>query len=130
VVTKNPSIQKFKDLTNRKIAVLNHSSNIDQVKYFIPEAKLIGVNSYAEARSRLESNTVDAVAADASILAGWVQTYPQYQLIPYKLSATPLAVVMAKGLQYDEFRRKVNEAIARYTVTGWLKKSIQKWELP
>jgi polar amino acid transport system substrate-binding protein len=36
---------------------------------------------------------------------------------------------MPKGLQYDELRRKVNEAIAHYTVTGWLKQRIEYWGL-
>jgi polar amino acid transport system substrate-binding protein len=130
LITKNPAIQQLKDLSNRNIAVLNNSSTIAQVRYFIPHGNLIGVDSYQEARSRIENHTVDAFAADTSVLSGWTQEDPEYKLIPTKLSAEPLSIVMPKGLQYDEFRRKVNEAIARYTVTGWLEKNSQKWGLP
>ncbi|MDM3852857.1 MAG: transporter substrate-binding domain-containing protein [Aphanizomenon gracile PMC644.10] len=129
VVTKNTAIQALKDLSKRKIAVLNHSSTIGYLKYFTPSAELVIVNSYAQGWEKIESNQVDGFAADISILSGWVQAHPQYRILPTKLSAEPLSVVMPKGLQYDELRRNVNEAIARYTVTGWLKERIEYWGL-
>jgi polar amino acid transport system substrate-binding protein len=129
IVTKDTSINQLKDLNKRKIAVLNNSSTISYVKYFIPNAELLGVNSYTQAREKIESNDVDAFAADHSVLSGWVQEYPQYHILPSQLSTEPLSVVMPKGLQYDELRRSVNEAIARYTATGWLKERTQNWGL-
>jgi polar amino acid transport system substrate-binding protein len=129
IVTKNTSIQGLKDVNNRKIAVLNHSSTISYLKYFIPSAKLISVNSYEQGWEKTASNQVDGFAADVSVLSGWVQEHPEYHILPTKLSAEPLSVVMPKGLQYDELRRNVNEAIARYTVTDWLKQRIEYWGL-
>ncbi|AFZ28151.1 amino acid ABC transporter substrate-binding protein, PAAT family [Cylindrospermum stagnale PCC 7417] len=126
-VTSNASIQELRNLAKRKIAVLNNSSTIAQVRYFIPTAELVGVNSYTEARSLIESNSADAFAADTSILSGWVQEYPEYRLLQTKLSTFPLSVVMPKGLQYDELRRRVNNAIARYIESGWLKERTQYW---
>ncbi|MBE9006746.1 transporter substrate-binding domain-containing protein [Fortiea sp. LEGE XX443] len=130
LITKDTSVKELRDLAPRKIAVLNHSNTIAQVRYYLPNAELVGVNSYQSAREQLESNTVAAFAADASVLSGWIQQYPQYQLLSTRLSTEPLSVVMPKGLQYDELRRKVNEAIARYTVQGWLKQRAQYWGLP
>lgn len=126
-VTKNTSIKQLKDLAKGKIAVLNNSSTIAQLKYFIPNAELVGVNSYTQARELIESNGADAFAADTSVLSGWVQEYPQYRLLPTQLSTFPLSVVMPKGLQYDELRRRVNNAIARYIESGWLKERTQYW---
>lgn len=129
IVTKNTAIKKLQDLAKRKIGVLNHSSTISYIKYFIPNAELVGVNSYAQGREQIESGKVDAFGADVSVLSGWVQEYPQYQILPTKLSTEPLSVVMPKGLQYDQLRRGVNEAIARYTTTGWLKQRTNYWGL-
>lgn len=129
LVTQDTSVQQVNDLAKRKIAVLNNSSTIAKVRYFLPSAELVGVNSYAEARERIENNTVAAFAADASVLAGWVQEYPQYRLLPTKLSTEPLSVVMPKGVQYDDLRRKVNEAIARYLAEGWLPERVKYWGL-
>ncbi len=130
LITKDASAQRLVDFARRKIAVLKKSSTIAEVKYYIPNAELVGVNSYEEARSLLEKNNSDAFAADASVLSGWVQQYPQYRLLPTKLSTEPLSVVMPKGLQYDELRQRVNEAIARYIVQGWLKERAMYWRLP
>lgn len=129
IVTKNTNIQNLEDFKQRKIAVLNNSSTIYYLKYFIPNAELVGVDSYMEGKQQLENNQVDAFAADISILSGWVQKDPQYRILATKLSTQPLSVVIAKGLQYDQLRRNVNEAIARYTTTGWLKQRIQYWGL-
>ncbi|HEY9844703.1 MAG TPA: hypothetical protein V6D03_00735, partial [Candidatus Caenarcaniphilales bacterium] len=46
------------------------------------------------------------------------------------LSAEPLAIVLPKGLQYEELRRKVNDAIVRWRAEGWLKARITHWRLP
>ncbi|RCJ24850.1 ABC transporter substrate-binding protein [Nostoc minutum NIES-26] len=129
LVTKDTSIQQLKDLAKQKIAVLQNSSTIAQVRYYVPNAELLGVNSYEEARERIESSAAVAFAADASVLSGWVQKYPEYRLLPIKLSTEPLSVVMPKGLQYDDLRRQVNEAIARYTAEGWLEERIKYWGL-
>ncbi|MEH1842346.1 MAG: transporter substrate-binding domain-containing protein [Nostoc sp.] len=130
LVTKDAFVQKFSDFAKQKIAVLNNSSTIAQVRYYVPNAELVGVNSYQEARDKIESNAAFAFAADASVLSGWVQQYPQYRLLPTKLSTEPLSVVMPKGLQYDELRRNVNQAIARYLAEGWLQQRVQYWGLP
>ncbi|WP_227789425.1 MULTISPECIES: transporter substrate-binding domain-containing protein [unclassified Nodularia (in: cyanobacteria)] len=130
IVTKDASVRQLSDLENRKIAVIKNSSTIAQVRYYVPKAELVGVDSYQQGRSLTESNTVVAFAADASVLSGWVQQYPQYRLLPTKLSTQPLSVVMPKGLQYDQLRRQVNEAIAQYTAEGWLKKRVEYWGLP
>jgi polar amino acid transport system substrate-binding protein len=130
IVTKDTAIQQLRDLAKRKIAVIKHSSTIAQLRYYVPNAELVGVDSYQQAREQIESNTVAAFAADASVLSGWVQQYPQYRLLPTKLSTEPLSVVMPKGLQYDELRRQINEAIARYTAQGWLEERVKYWGLP
>ncbi|KAB8332174.1 transporter substrate-binding domain-containing protein [Scytonema tolypothrichoides VB-61278] len=129
LVTKNISFQRLSDLSKRKVAVLKNSSTIADVRYYIPNAELVGVNSYQAAFALLEKNTADAFAADASILSGWVQEYPQYRLLSTKLSTQPLSVVMPKGLQYDSLRRQVNQAIARYINSGWLKQRSTYWGL-
>ena len=130
LVTQDTTVQRLSDLARRKIAILNNSSTIAKVQDYLPNAELVGVDSYQEAHALLESNAAVAFAADASVLSGWVQQYPQYRLLPTKLSTEPLSVVMPKGLQYDELRRRINEAIARYINSGWLQQRATHWGLP
>jgi polar amino acid transport system substrate-binding protein len=130
VVTPDPAIQTLSDLTQGTIAVLNGSSTIAVVRSHLPHAQLVGVESYQQAYVLLESNQVQAFAADASVLAGWIQEYPNYHLLPTLLSGDALGIAMPRGLQYDELRRQVNEAIAQWYEEGWLQERISYWGLP
>lgn len=130
LLTKDASVQQLSDVARAKIAVIKGSSTIATVRYLLPSAQLVGVASYQEARSLLESGAAAAFAADVSVLSGWVQEYPKYRLLPTLLSAEPLSVVMPKGLQYDQLRRRVNTAITRYSSEGWLQQRATYWGLP
>jgi polar amino acid transport system substrate-binding protein len=130
LVTKNPTIEQWRDLASRQIAVLNGSSTIAAIRSELPQARLIGVNSYQEALTLLEADKADAFAGDNSLLAGWVQDYPQYRQLPVRLSGDPLSIVIPKGLQYVELRERVNQAIARWKQSGWLQQRITYWGLP
>ena len=130
IITKSPSMQRLSDVQRQKIAVLNGSSTIAQVRYSLPSVQLVGVNSYQQALSLLEQGKADGFAADASVLSGWVQEYPEYRILPAQLSVESLCVVMPKGLQYDELRQLVNAAIARYAAEGWLQQQAAYWGLP
>ena len=117
-------------VAGRKIAVLNGSSTIAIARYHLGAAQFVGVESYQEAYSLLEAGEAIAFAGDASVLAGWVQEYPEYSLLPVELGTQPLAVVMPKGQQYAELREKVNQAIAIAQTEGWLLQRAQYWGLP
>ncbi|MEM6752254.1 MAG: transporter substrate-binding domain-containing protein [Cyanobacteria bacterium P01_C01_bin.38] len=130
IATKDTSIQKINDLQNNKIAVLKNSSTIAPLRYYLPEADLIGVTSYAEGERLLDNNQVSAFAADVTSLSNWLKQNPQYRLLPTKISTQPLSVVMPKGLQYDELRRQVRQLIGSYLQSGWLKQRAEYWGLP
>jgi polar amino acid transport system substrate-binding protein len=128
IVTRSPQIQQESDLANQSIAVLKNSSTIAVLRYRIPQAKLVGVASYQEAQQVLVSGQAVAFAADVSVLSGWDTQV--YRRLPLRLSAEPLAVAIPKGLQYDELRRRVDQAIAKMRREGWLQQRAAHWGLP
>ena len=130
LIAKDKSITQLRDLATKTIAILNGSSTIAIVRYALPEAKLVGVDSYKEARSLIESGNANAFAADTTLLTGWVQEYPDYRILPAQLSAEALCVIMPKGLQYNQLRRRINSAIARWQTEGWLTQRAAAWGLP
>src|SRR4028119_376292 len=71
LITKDASITQLGDVATKTIAVLNGSSTIPVVKYALPTAKLVGVDSYEQARSLLENGGANAFAADNTVLSGW-----------------------------------------------------------
>lgn len=129
IITKNSQIENINDLTRSKIAVFNNSATIAVIKNRLPQASLIGVDSYQVALKLIEKQKADAFAGDRSILTGWIQEYPSYQLLSERLSGAALAIVMPKGLQYQELRSRVNKAIARWQQSGWLQKRVKHWGL-
>jgi polar amino acid transport system substrate-binding protein len=130
IVTQQVSVQKLEDLATAKIAVLRNSSTIAVIRYELPHAQLIGVNSYQEALNLLENQQADAFAADNSVLSGWVQEYPQYRLLSARLSGDALCVVMPRGLEYVTLRERVNAAISRWRKSAWLQERTVFWGLP
>ena len=129
LITKDKNVQHSDDLAKAKIAVLENSATIAVIRNRLPQADLIGVNSYQEALELLESDRVDAFAGDRTVLTGWMQEYPQYRLLPDRLSGAPLSIVMPKGLQHQELRQKIGQAIAKWRESGWLQERIEYWGL-
>jgi polar amino acid transport system substrate-binding protein len=129
VITQQPNITKNSDLAGKKIAVLNNSTTIATLQYMIPQARLVGVNSYQQAQDALKTGKVVAVAADRSLLIGWRKTDPSYYLLPDRLSTEALGIVIPKGMQYDSLRQLVDRSIQQWQADGWLQGRIKYWGL-
>lgn len=130
ILTQDVTVANADGLSKSKIAVLYGSATIAIVRDRLPDAQLIGVKSYQEALSLLESKQVRAFAGDITVLTGWIQEYPQYKLLPEKLSGESLCIVMPKGLQHKELHLAVDRAIALWRKSGWLQERINYWGLP
>jgi polar amino acid transport system substrate-binding protein len=120
----------LQDLGQASIAVLNGSTTIAVVRSRLPNARLVGVNSYGAAKELLDANQVNAFAADATVLTGWVQEYSQYYLLPELVSTAALSVAMPRGLQYEDLRQRVNGAITEWQDKGTLRQRVMQWGLP
>jgi len=129
IITNNPEIKDVRDLTRKKIAILKNSQTIAVVRHKLPDTILVGVDSYQAALELIANKQADAFAGDRSILIGWMQEHPTYKLLSARLSGAALAVVMPKGLQYQELRSQVDLAIYRWKKSGWLQERIEYWGL-
>ncbi len=129
VITSQAKIVKNRDLVGKKVAVLNNSSTIASLQYIIPEAQLVGVDSYQQAQDLLATGKVTAIAADRSLLVGWVQANPNYHLLPDRLSVEALGIVIPKGTKYLPLLDLVNRSIASWHASGWLEQRIRYWGL-
>ncbi len=129
LITNQAKIAKNIDLVGKKVAVLNNSTTIATLQYIIPQAKLVGVNSYHQARELISTGKVSAVAADRSLLIGWIKTDSRYHLLPDKLSTEALGIVIPKGIKFDPLRQLVDRSIERWQANGWLEQRIEYWGL-
>ncbi|MBF2027294.1 MAG: transporter substrate-binding domain-containing protein [Oscillatoriales cyanobacterium C42_A2020_001] len=130
VATRDPAIQTWANLAGKPIAVLNDSSTVEAVRRKLPTAVLISVPSYEEAKAAIERGQALAVAADASVLAGWVQEFPQYRLLSPFLSTQDLVIAFPKGQQYEELRQEIEQILRRLYTRGWLEQRANYWGLP
>lgn len=122
----NPNIGDLRG----KIGVLDNSRSIAQIRYNLPQVKLQGVSSYQEALELMKSETIQGFAGDITVLTGWIQENPDYQLLPTVFGGYPLAIALPKGKQYQELRDKVNEVVRKLKEEGWLEERAKYWDLP
>ena len=129
IVTRQANIIKSSDLAGKKIAVLNNSTTIGTLQYLLPRAKLVGVDSYQQAQDLLTQGKVVGIAADRSLLIGWLRTNPNYYLYPDRLSTELLGIVIPKGMQYDSLHEAIDRSIQKWKANGWLQERIAYWGL-
>ncbi len=130
LIKKNHQSKLFNHNSSEKIAVLEGSSAIAVLKYNLPNIKLVGVKSYQEGLNLINQGQVTGLAGDVTNLAGLSQNNPNYQLSNSIYGGYPLAIVMPKGLQYQELRNKINTIIKNLEQQGWLKERAKYWGLP
>lgn len=130
IATRTPSIRTLTDLAGQRIAVLNGSSTVEALRRRLPDAVLVPVRSYQVARETVEAGQAIAVAADASVLAGWVRQDSSYRLLQPLLSVQELAIALPKGQQYEGLRQEVNQIVNRLFTSGWLEQRANYWGLP
>jgi polar amino acid transport system substrate-binding protein len=129
IITRQAKITQNLDLVGKKVAVLNNSTTIASLQYIIPQAQLVGVSSYQQARNLLNTGKVVAVAADRSLLLGWRKSDSSYHIFPDKLSTEALGIVIPKGLQYDPLRQLVDQSIQQWQANGWIQERMRYWGL-
>jgi len=120
------SIAQF---NGRTIAVLENSPAIAQLRYLLPAASLVAVDSYQAASELLAAQRVAAFAGDRSVLIGWTQEDANYAVVPGLLSVQALAIAMPRGMQYDSLRRAINTSLEQWRDQGWLEERSQAWGL-
>lgn len=130
LITRDHAAHALKDVEQGPIAVLDRSSTIAVIRYHLPNAQLIPVQSYQDAKAALENGRAIAFAADLTVLSGWVQEYPDYHLLPALFAMEALSVAMPRGVQYSALRQQVDEAIRRWQGNGSLKQRVLYWGLP
>lgn len=123
-------VKKGKNTLTGKIGVIANSRSIPEIKYNLPRVTLQEVSSYQKALELMESGEIEGFAGDVTVLTGWIQENPDYELLPTIYGGYPLSIVLPKGRQYQELRTKVNQVIRKLDEEGWLREKAQFWGLP
>jgi polar amino acid transport system substrate-binding protein len=130
LLSRNARWTSLQSLFRQTIAVLMPSVTLANLKPRLPQATLVSVNSYAEAKAQLDASRVQAVAGDQIVLSSWARQDPQYAFRPTKLTVQPLAVAFPKGVQYVPLQQWVDGHLQEWQQQGWLEAQRQRWALP
>ncbi|MBV5261601.1 transporter substrate-binding domain-containing protein [Synechococcus moorigangaii CMS01] len=129
-VTRDRDLQSLQQITNQPVVVLEGSEAIAAVRAYFPGVKLVGVSTYQEALAYLENHETALFAGDHSVLTGWVQEYPEYQLLSAWLTGNPLAIAFPKGRQHQSLDQALRQTLTHWQTSGWLTERINHWGLP
>ena len=130
IATADARLTSTAELQGQTIAVLAGSQAIEAVRRRMPSAVLRPVTSYQAAKGLLDTGDAQAIAADVSVLAGWVREFPQYRILPGVLATHELAIAFPRGQQYASLRQEVDQIVTRLHNSRWLETRAQVWGLP
>lgn len=115
---------------NSAIAVIKGSSTIAVLQYLVPQAQLIGVESYQAGLAALQADKVQAFAGDNSALVEWLKEHPDFERVKGLTSSHSLAIALPRGLQHEDLRARVLQAVEKWRKNGWLQERATYWGLP
>lgn len=130
LVPRSGGWDTWADLQGKSVAVLENSHAIPYLKTLLTDVSLMPVSSYQAGVEQFQRGSVQAFAADQSVLSGWLAEHPEYQLMPSPLSVVGLGVALPKGLDSHEFNRRVTQEIEALQESGWLRDQADRWGLP
>lgn len=117
-------------LARGRIGLLQGSSTLAAVRYLLPQAHLVPLESYRAGQGSLSQGQIDAFAGDVSTLVGWQQEQAGYRILPTLITAEPLAIALPHGTQFNDLRQVVNQSLRDWHQNGWLEERTTVWGLP
>lgn len=118
--------------SRQRIGILKGSDNIALVQQQFPEAAMIGLDSYTQGWTALQSAQIDYLAGDYSALLPWLKPTapalsPRYTMINKPLSRRSWGIALPRGLQHNDTRQKVFQAVQTWRSNGWLDQQAKRW---
>jgi polar amino acid transport system substrate-binding protein len=117
------------EIQQANIAALKNSTAIAALQWKLPQAIIIGADSYQAGLIALKAGTVKAFVGDRTNLTPWLMANPDYKIIGQPLAVHSLAIAMPKGLQHLELREAVYPIVEKWRKNGWLQERIKYWGL-
>ncbi len=126
VAAGNTSIQNFKDLEGKRIAVSIGSTGADEA-HKIKNAKIVEFNAIAEAFLELKAGGVDAVINDSPVNEYYIlhEGSKTAKIVGEPLNSEDLGIATAKN--NPELGKKIDKALAELKANGSYEAIYLKW---
>ena len=97
LVPRSSPIKDLRDVTGRKVAVVEGSVQQEGLQPVVPEAAHVKFWSVAAAVAALRAGEVDALAEDDALVMALARQYPDLAAVGEPFTPRPYAVAMRKG---------------------------------
>lgn len=127
MVSEKSDIKSISDLKNKKVIIVFGSTAEQNLKLVAPDAKIVGFKTYTSAYNALKQGAADAMAADDTILLGFVSYDKDMRILPKRYTKEPYAIGFKKGIVSETLRSKVDFILNEMYKNGELKNLKSKW---
>lgn len=127
MIPRNSSIKGVKDLNNKKVIIVLGSTSEKNIRMLAPEAVIQGFRTYNDAFSALKAGRGEALTTDDSILYGFLESDPNYKILPERYTREPYGIAIKKGAETETLRILIDEALYEMQKNGTLKQIKHKW---
>lgn len=127
MIPQDSSIRGIKDLNNKKVIIVLGSTSEKNVRMMAPEAMIQGFRTYNDAFSALKAGRGNALTTDDTIIYGFLDTDPNYKILPERYTKEPYGIAIKKGEDTETLRMAIDETLYQMQKDGTMRKIRQKW---
>ena len=129
LVRSNSRISSISDLSGQTVGVIFGTTAEKNMSKLVPNARLRGFKSYANAYKALNSGKIDAITSDDTILNGFAIDDPSVKLLPKRYSREPYGIAFKKGKTTEKLRENLNFAIDDLIQKNVIHRLRKKWNI-
>lgn len=129
LVRSNSRISSISDLSGQTVGVIFGTTAEKNMSKLVPNARLRGFKSYANAYKALKSGKIDAITSDDTILNGFAIDDPSVKLLPKRYSREPYGIAFKKGKTTEKLRENLNFAIDDLIQKNVIHRLRKKWNI-
>lgn len=127
MVPSYSKISSIEQLNNKNVAVVLGTTGEKTIRMLAPNATSVGAINYKEAFELLQTQKVDAILADDSLLYGLIADNRGYKILKSRFTEEYYAVGIRKGEENLSLKKQINFTIEDMQQTGKLNRIKEKW---
>lgn len=128
MVRKGTQIKTIGDLNGRRVIIVLGTTGEKNLRYFAPEAAIVGYRNYKEAFEGMVAGRAEALSADDAIIAGFLYDHSDtFAMLPQRYTQEGYAIAFRKGAESATLKSEINLALAELHKKGRLNQLKFQW---
>ena len=127
LVNSSSKATSLSDFEGERLIIVFGSTSERNLRRNVPEVKVIGYKTYAQAYRALKAGKAQGIVADDTILLGFAVNDKSVKLLPKRYSKEPYAAAFRKDENSIRLMNRVNYVIEGLQAKGRLNRMQEKW---